>query len=558
MTVHTLPASDFFRFDKLPGLAFHRSLYRKNVTPKLHKLNAGSSRCHLEATRVFIRYEELHGTRELALLLESPQLTAMVYRAVSDRRQYLRNPDGVTDLRVREAVATYYRPKKGGAVNHPQGAEVYYRELGVDLRAAILEAVERDLDAFLNILADELTDDFVAQRDYACPPGNAHARYALSTTLFARRNTERAAFDRLARHFRGVVDADLAALLDNPNDMDSSLRLFATLPKLVTRYAERNVIAPNYTCPSIITSAESVKPVVRVSFEAFRSMFVEGRPPVPALPPAANPPTKSIGALIGTKTAPPAAIESITPQDVERVEAWLRDGVARGLASWDAMLSVMYHFVHPNHLWKDQAIVVNGRLETRKIRWFAGYISAVNRKTVQIYSYEGGVRPSAGFSDLSSYELRALRARIDEWHLHRAGPLAHQFGAMSLHGGGPVSRDVYDYATATIDDSYAYSYGGEEDCGVDFDGSSDDDEARDDEYPCAVMPPRVSSGEKPGHAVAVPLAAVTEPKDEAGKVVASIQLPATTTGMRLAEVEEPEPAPPAEPPVYHIPSNRGW
>ncbi|KAI9187652.1 hypothetical protein H9P43_002043 [Blastocladiella emersonii ATCC 22665] len=544
--VHTLPAAHFFRPEVFPGIAYHRARLRSGVAPKLHRFNRGSKRCHLEANRFFARYEELFGTRELALLLESPQTTALVYRAVSDRRKYLRSPDYVTDLRIREALATYYRPKKGGAVHHPHGAEVYYHELGAELRAAIIEAAERNLDSFLETLANELTDDFVAQRDYGYAPGNVQSRYALSATLYARRAAEHTAFDELFQHFCGVVDADLKHLLDDPADMDFHLRLFAIFPKLVALYIERNVISPDTTIPSLARSAESVKPVVRFSFEAFCSLFVVGQPSVRALPPAANAPVESIDALIGTDIAPPAAIESISPQDVERVETWLRNGVARGLASWDAMLSVMYHFVKPEHLWKDQAIIVNGRLETRKLRWFAGYITSINRMTVRIESYHGGVRPCSGVSDLSPFELRA---RINEWYAYRAGPLAHQFGAMSLHASGSVPRDVYEHATATIDDAYAYSYGGDDDYGLGHDDSDDSDEASDDEDPRAAAPARATKGQNGYRA-----APVMQPKREAGKDVTNTVLPpAAKVDGRAAEIRGSGPALPPDPPAHQIP-----
>ncbi|KAI9187706.1 hypothetical protein H9P43_002097 [Blastocladiella emersonii ATCC 22665] len=516
MAIHTLPASEFFRTKLVAGLDFHRNLRIKSVQTRLSSFLNGSTRFHLDVKRFFARYEQLFGTRELALLLESQEKTVMLFRAMCDRRGYLRDPDMVTDLRIREALATYQGSSKGNAVAWSPGSEVYYRELGAELCSGIIDAAERDLDAFLNMLADELTDDFVAQRDYGYPPGN------------------------MTWHFRGAVDAELAGLLGHPADFSHPVRLFAVLPKLMARYVARGIVHPKYQPPTIVHSAESVNPVLRVSFETFCRLYIEGEPPLPALPPALGVPTKSIDALIGTKTNPPEAIETITPRDVEQVEAWLQNGVDRGLAAWDTMLSIMYHYVKPQHLWKEQTILINGQLATRKLRWFAGYIAMPDRKTVQIYSYEGGVRPCSGDPDLSPYELLALRARVDEWYAHR-GQL-----------GGPVPRDVYEYATATITDFDPRAHEDEGDYEVDYDDSygDEDDQPISDEEPGAAAAERVTKGEDATSSASV---TVPEPRRILDDAFDDVQPLAERMGGLSVESGEPVPAGPASPPAYSIP-----
>ncbi|KAI9187641.1 hypothetical protein H9P43_002032 [Blastocladiella emersonii ATCC 22665] len=240
----------------------------------------------------------------------------------------------------------------------------------------------------------------------------------------------------MSKLFKKQIHADLMTLLKDTADMDFPLRLFAVLPNFVKLYVESGLIPKAYEYPSLNRTSQKIDLPTRVSFECFRDMFVIGHKKASGIPRVVPAPEEAIARLIGSESALPAALEAVSPVDVEQIENWLRVAIAHGLASWDPMLRVMYHFVKPEHLWREQTVVVDGSTETRKLRWFTDPL-ILHGNHVRVYSYQDGVRSSRpGFPLLSHKNMNAIVTRLDEWHAYR-DQLARQLEAMALHGYGP-------------------------------------------------------------------------------------------------------------------------
>ncbi|KAI9187783.1 hypothetical protein H9P43_002174 [Blastocladiella emersonii ATCC 22665] len=127
---------------------------------------------------------------------------------------------------------------------------------------------------------------------------------------------------------------------------------------------------------------------------------------------------------------PPAAIGAIKSLDVQRVEAWLRAGIALGLEKWDTVLRVKDHFLKPEHVWTLEPADESGANTTRRRRWFVGPIFAIEGKFC-IFGYEGGVRPTDDTFILPPEDLQAIVARIDEWRAHE-DQLSQQLKSLSI------------------------------------------------------------------------------------------------------------------------------
>ncbi|KAI9187654.1 hypothetical protein H9P43_002045 [Blastocladiella emersonii ATCC 22665] len=394
-----VPANHFFRETVVPGINA-RYATGAELANLLTKLNTAALQCRTEAHGILTQYQRLYGDCELALLLNSKKHVELVFRCVSDPKLSA-NLETVPDAPIRAAALAHRRSRLGQAIPlfRPPGCGAFFRKHASDYYSLTKRKAESNFFEYVEALTEAMTmhEAMIRKRD---------------------ERSERLAWDEdraFCLNFYGTMNrigCDFAE--------EHPLLALSALADLARELIWDKLLPEHFDCPPPppLFPLDGFKDsMVTISFEAFCDLAIIGPRPRLELPPATPISNKTISALVGLNGRSPVPLTKLHPHQVDQADAWLRAGVAHGLAHWDDILSVLFHFIRPEHLWKQLPATAAA---PRLVRAFPSFLW-FSRTHVNFVWYRDGI-PAAGaaFPILFRKRMKALAKRVDEWHRRRA------------------------------------------------------------------------------------------------------------------------------------------